>query len=346
MSNDNMKLHYFLSVFFILLNSCYKGDNTMKVEVDPKDSINSVLVDSLKAVEIAPKQLTADDIIIVKELQYDKYTLLDEYPYKDTTRIFQWDKIKERLASLENAQQEKAVWGILSNYKNQNRESELVYSFVRNEYKRVSDTLGVERYQSAPLFLPGDSVQPIRYGRDGWLVHLKTADSLDVVRVEGISFDGIYDVPKRYIIPLGDTIVINKAVFVDVTNQNIATVEKTDTAWVVRSMNPSTTGRHKPPYAHETPVGLFAIQQKKAKMLYTHDGSSELAGYAPYASRFTNGAYLHGVPTNSVDAAIIEYSWSLGTVPRSHMCVRNASSHAKFVYDWGRINETVVFVID
>lgn len=344
-----MKLYYFFIISFIFSYACQKTDDKLGLEQENialQDSINAAIADSLRILEESSKKLTADDIVLIKNLTFEKYSLEDEYPYKDTVRVFQWDKIKENLASLENSKLMGGKWAILSNYKNQNKEAPLVYTFVRNEYKRVSDTLDVERYQSAPLFMVGDSVQPVRYGRDGWLVHLESPDTLDMVRVKGVSFEGSYDVPKRYIIPWGDTINITKAVFVDVTNQNIATVERTDTAWVVRSMNPATSGRHKPPYAHETPVGLFAIQQKKQKMLYTHDGSSELAGYAPYASRFTNGAYIHGVPTNSVDAPIIEYSWSLGTTPRSHMCVRNASSHAKFIYDWGKIKETVVFVID
>ena len=338
-----MKLYKFI-FFTLLFFSCEKKTKDMTTEQSMIS--DSLVIEEIIKEEVLPKRLTKEDIVLVKDLKFEKYLMEDEYPYKDTVRVFQWEKVKEHLAFLDNVQLEKKQWAILSNYKNKNKESPVVYNFVRNAYKRVSDTLGVERYQSAPLFETGDTIQPIRYGRDGWFVHLQSSDTLDMVRVEGISFEGEYDVPKRYIIPWGDTISLNKAVFVDVTNQNIATVEKADTAWIIRSMNPSTTGRHKPPYAQETPVGLFAIQEKKNKMFYTHDGSSELAGYAPYASRFTNGAYVHGVPTNSVDAAIIEYSWSLGTTPRSHMCVRNASSHAKFIYDWGTIKETVIFVID
>lgn len=338
-----MKLYILVFFSFLLICSSCDFRNKEQSKLPISDSI--FIVEPIIEIEL-PKKITAEDINLLKDLTFEKYTLEDEYPYKDTVRIFQWDKVKECLAYLENVQRETRKWAVISNYKNRNRESPLVYNFVRNEYKRVSDTLGVERYQSSPLFIPGDTVQPIRYGRDGWLVHLETSDTLEMVGVKGVSFEGTYDIPKRYIIPWGDTIIFNKAVFVDVTNQNIATVEKVDTIWTIRSMNPSTTGRHKPPYAQETPVGLFAIQEKKSKMFYTHDGSSELAGYAPYANRFTNGAYIHGVPTNDVDAAIIEYSWSLGTIPRSHMCVRNASSHAKFIYDWGKIKETVVFVID
>lgn len=337
--------------FIIILILSYSCEGT-KSKQEVKNELQ-LLQDSISNIEVQnepPKDLTAENIVIIKNLVEDskfyEYTIADEYPYKDTVRIFQWNKIKERLAYLENKQREKAVWGVLSNYKNQNREAPLVSKYVRNDYSRITDTLGVERYQSIPLYSLNDSVQPVRYGRDGWLVNLLTPDTLDIIRVEGISFEGTYNVPKRYIIPWGDTVYFDKAVVVDVTNQNITTVQKTDTAWVVYSMNPCTTGRRLPPYAKRTPVGLYAIQQKMLKMLYTHDGSTELAGYAPYASRFTNGAYLHGVPTNSVNAPIIEYSQSLGTIPRSHMCVRNASSHAKFIYDWAKIKESVVFVID
>ena len=44
-------------------------------------------------------------------------------------------------------------------------------------------------------------------------------------------------------------------------------------------------------------------------------------------------------PGNAPRKSLIEYSPTLGTTPRSHMCVRNATSHAKFVYDWAPVNE-------
>ena len=116
---------------------------------------------------------------------------------------------------------------------------------------------------------------------------------------------------------------------------SIASLERSGKGqWVVRSMNPSTTGRHLPPYAQETPLGMFVLQEKKVKMVFLKDGSKETGGYAPYASRFTDGAYIHGVPVNAPRKTQIEYSPSLGTTPRSHMCVRHATSHAKFIYDW------------
>ncbi|MGL4671009.1 L,D-transpeptidase, partial [Cetobacterium sp.] len=73
---------------------------------------------------------------------------------------------------------------------------------------------------------------------------------------------------------------------------------------------------------------------------------TEIDGYAPYASRFSGGGYIHGVPVNLPRTEMIEYSQTLGTTPRSHMCVRNATSHAKYIYEWAEINKGLVIVIE
>lgn len=319
------------------------GQNTPDTSIDKDGNDTIAMEDTIPVIDT----LSAQDIIIEKALLFDKYTPEDTYPYKDTTRMFQWDKIRERLAYLVNIQGGHPHWAILQNYKNKNREAPLTKHYKRNAYKRISDTLGVERYQSVPLYLPGDSV-PERYGRDGSPVKY-LGDSADYIKVETVAFKGIWMVPKRYIVHIADSIKLTKAIVVDVTNQNITALEQDSTKkekWMVRSMNPATTGRHAPPYAQETPVGMYVIEEKKPKMIYLKDGSSEVGGFAPWASRFTNGAYIHGVPVNAPGTKIIEYSASLGTTPRSHMCVRNASSHAKFIYDWGILTGTIVFVID
>ena len=114
-------------------------------EVEPKDTA---------VLEFPhPKQtlLTADDITLTKELLYDQHTLEDTYPYKDTVRSFKWDVIRNCLAYIENMQTDTAKWVVLQNYKNLNKEAPLVRKFVRNAYRRVSDTLGVERRQSVSL---------------------------------------------------------------------------------------------------------------------------------------------------------------------------------------------------
>lgn len=290
---------------------------------------------------------TKEDIVLRKELLFEEYSLADTYEHEGSQRSFQWEKIKEKLALIETFQRRDLEYALVQNYKNGNGESPLVRNFVRNEYKRVSDTLGTERYQSAPLYRPEEWDTPLIYGRDGSLVALHSADTLEYMRIEGLSFEGVWDIPNRYVKKIGKDIRFEQVIVVDVTHQHICTLEKQEDAWLVRSMNPATTGVHRPPFAHETPLGMFVIQEKKEKMYFLVDGSrTEIAGFAPYASRFTNGGYIHGIPTNYPQQSIIEYSWSLGTIPRSHMCVRNASSHAKFIYEWAQTLASLVIVID
>ena len=305
--------------------------------------------DSMVTVEFSfqEKPLTAADIVLTKDLLYDKYTLKDTYPYKDTVRSVKWDVMRKCLAFIENMQRgDELRWAVFQNYKNLNTEAPLVRSYVRNVYNRISDTLGVERYQSVPLYLPEDTLTPVRYGRDGSLAQLEREEG-SFYRLRPVTTEGEWLVPKRYLKLLSDSTVFHHVIFVDRLDQNIATLERvSEGEWKIRSINPATTGLHNPPYGMETPLGMFLIQQKKEKMVFLKDGSSAVGGYAPYASRFTNGAYIHGVPVNVPRTAMIEYSWSLGTTPRSHMCVRNATSHAKFVFDWAPLYRSLVVVIE
>lgn len=296
--------------------------------------------------QVRSRSFSPEDIRVEKALLFDEYTLDDSYPYKDATRVIKWNKIKSNLALIENARRSSHPWGVLQNYKNLNREAPVVYNFHRNEYKLVSDSLGIARYQSAPLYALGDSIKPRRYGRDGTPVTIK--DSVGgFYRLSLFESDEEWMVPKRYVLVLPEDTDFRHAIFVDRSDQNIVTMEQEEAGkWLVRSVNPCTTGKHNPPYQMETPLGTFLLQEKKVKMYYTHDGSSKLAGYAPYASRFDNGGYLHGVPSNNPNGKMIEYSRSLGTTPRSHMCVRNATSHAKFIYDNMPTLRTLVVVID
>ncbi|WP_437918953.1 L,D-transpeptidase [Sphingobacterium sp. LRF_L2] len=336
-----------LALLICFISVCCTQKQEVKNDPEAQKRTDSLELVKKAEEEARKKPKTAEDITLSKELSYDKHTLEESYPYKDTSRHFQMEKIKEKLALVENFQRVPANYAVLQNYKNRNQEAPLVKNYHRNEYTRISDSLGNERYQSAPLYVVGETKTPTLYGRDGFLVKLQSADTLDMVKVEGISFEGVFEVPKRYVKSLGDTVNFHHIAFVDVTNQNILTAERQgDCKWVIKSMNPATTGRHKPPYAQETPTGMYVIQEKKTKMFYYKDGTTSIEGFAPYASRFTNGAYIHGVPVNNPKGAIIEYSWSLGTTPRSHMCVRNASSHAKFIFDWAKKFNALVIVID
>ena len=290
--------------------------------------------------------LLSTDIHLTEELLFNKYTLDDVYPYKDTVRSFKWEIVKSCLAFIENMQRDKVKWCVMQNYKNSNGESPLVRKFVRNAYHRIADTLGVERYQSVPLYLTTDTVVPEIYGRDGSLAKM-IGEEGSFYRIMPVNADGEWMVPQKYAKLLSDSTVFHHVIFVDRHDQNITTTERVaKTEWRIRSKNPATTGRFAPPYAQPTPLGIFLLQQKKVKMVYLKDGSKETGGYAPYASRFTNGAYIHGVPVKAPETKKIEYSWSLGTVPRSHMCVRNATSHAEFIFNWAPAEGSLVVVLE
>ncbi|MDL2247214.1 L,D-transpeptidase family protein [Bacteroides sp. OttesenSCG-928-J23] len=338
-----MKQYNFLLVLLILLVAAC----TPRSADEPKETLLSA-ADTIEAKtsETPPRLLTGEDIILKKDLTYHSYTLDDTYPYKDTVREFRWNRIKALLAVLENLQPVEQPWAILQNRRNINGEAPLVPNWSRNEYKNVADSLGVERFQGIPLYLPTDSGAPVRYGRDGELVRLtKNSEDSQFIEAQTVFVPGDFMIPRKYV-KFTDTIRFERVAFVDRTNQNIATLERTDSLWLIRSMNPATTGKHNPPYANDTPEGIFVIQEKKTKMYYLVDGTSKIAGFAPWASRFTNGGYIHGVPVNNPNGKIIEYSSTLGTIPRSHMCVRNASSHAEYIFQWAETGRSLVIVLD
>lgn len=282
---------------------------------------------------------------IEKALLYDRHTLDDEYVYGDVSRRFQWDRISGLLDTLELLQREYRHWGMLVNYKNTNGKAPAVKISKIDGYKGISDTFGVERTQSAPLYAVNDTIVPERYGRDGSLTALLGEEG-DFYEIKVASFAGKWLVPRKYV-KLIDSISFKKVIFVDRTNQNIATLEKVEGKWLVRSMNPATTGAYRPPHMRPTPTGIFVVQTKKSKMFYTKDGSGEIAGFAPYASRFSNGGYIHGVPVNDPKGKrFAEFSSTLGTTPRSHMCIRNATSHALFIFEWAPEEDALVCVFD
>lgn len=300
--------------------------------------------DSVRIAEKKFVPLKASDIVIEKQFEYDKYTLEDVYPYRDTTRCFQWDKIRAGLAIVENAQRKSTRWAYVVNRRNMNGQAALVDEYSINEFGNAADDWGEERYQSAPLYQEGRLSAPRRYTTDGSIMRV-ISERDDTLKVDHMYFGSEWLVPAKFTGTI-DSMVFLKVIFIDRTNQNIATLEKSEGKWLVRSMNPVTTGLHHPPYQHETPLGIFVIMEKRPKMIYYRDGTTDYGGFAPYASRFTNGAYLHGVPVNAPGQQMVEWSPTLGTTPRSHKCVRNATSHAKFLYEWAPLHQALVYVIE
>lgn len=325
-----------ISGVFFLFITCGQKTKINKIEgLEPEESF----------------EITAEDIDIQKDLLYDEYTLDDVYTVKgknenDTiTRFFQWEKIKGYIAHIENYKAKNTKWIVLQNYKNQNGKPPKPKD-ADIKHTRIVDTSGIIQNQSIPLYDPADLSKPARYAYDGSLAEY-VKDSSGYVNVNTIYQKDNWMVPEEYIKVLPDSTTFNKLIVIDRTDQNICTLEKADDKWLVRSMNPATTGMDNPPLMDATPLGIFDLQEKKSRFFYYKDGTTEIGGFAPYASRFTAGTYVHGIPVNNPDAKTLkEFSPTLGTTPLSHMCVRTATSHAEFIYNWAETDNTYIVVIE
>ncbi|MGL4653426.1 L,D-transpeptidase [Cetobacterium sp.] len=281
------------------------------------------------------------EVILRKELSYEKYTLDHFYKYKNVDREFQWKKIEDKISNIENFKKEYAKIGTLRNFRNSNGNPAQLESFLTSPER---DKYGVRRHQGIPLY-ESLNKKPIRYGWDGSFVGiLDEKDGFVKIKIESI--EGEWWTPKKYVKQISNT-PTDKLIFIDRKNQNIVTLQKNNSEWLIRSMNPATTGLDRLPHNYPTPLGTFVIQDKKPRMNYLKLGSSsQIAGFAPHATRFSGGGYIHGIPVELPRTSIIEYSPTLGSTPRSRMCVRNASSHAKYVYDWAKPLNTLLIVIE
>ncbi len=330
----------FGTLLLIILSSC----NQKKEPVVAWEESEIVTVLGSEELDNIPfiERVTLD-----KELHYDKYTLNDTYPYRETTRSFQWNKIKQLLATTDSLRSlHSTKWAVLNNRKDSKGIPPLAKNNKINKYKDDIDQYGIERSQAIPLYLPENLSTPERYNYDGALICI-TEETNGYYRVKTTNFEGEYLIPQRYVRKLENDMPFSSVIVVDRKFQNISTYEKEGGIWYIRSMNPCTTGGNSNKYQRPTPTGLFILQQKAAKMWYMQDlKPNELDGYAPWASRFCCGAWIHGVPVKLPATEIIEYSRTLGTVPLSHMCIRNVSSHAEYIYDNFPQWETLIYVIE
>lgn len=257
-------------------------------------------------------------------------------------RKFQFEKMIDSITKLEQELKEND-YGYISNYKDRNGSPPLING-------KAVDKYGIQAYQSAPAYPDINDKDNFRYFPDGTIVFILDEQG-GYFKVRNLEYEGEYWVPKRYISFEDNLDNLNKVVVVDTTNQNQGAFQRQGDGWSIVSYTLATTGV-KAKYKFETPKGYFKVLEKKERFYYLDDVTKQVAGYAPYGTRFTAGAYIHGVPVafqkkdgKNVDPGLIEYLFTIGTVPRSHKCVRNYTSHAKFIYNWADVNDTAVIVI-
>lgn len=257
----------------------------------------------------------------------------------------------------------------VSNYKNRNGKPPQLPN------KKETDAFGYRRDQAAPAYLLPDKTSSFRYAPDGTMARMIGTKG-DFVQVYIATFDEVRYIPSKYIFGAkADQIKsLTQVAVVDRKYQNIMTFEYIEGQWCVVSYSYVSTGKSSG-YSLPTPVGdFFAIEKKKpgkygiGEFWYLADGADpgaedlKFEGYAPYAVRFTGGAYLHGLPKSvsyTTDPVTGEstinmpgsltteaYGTFLGVRPESHMCVRNYTSHAKYMWQWFKIGSGAVLVIE
>jgi len=261
-----------------------------------------------------------------------------------TKRIFQFDKMHDAVQTAVKESQG-SVLTYINNYHNRKGYAPLYHG-------QPTDNYGGNRSQSAPGYLNPADLTEFHYISDGTLVKISDSGS-KYTKVSMINSDKVYFIPNNYIATPTAITEIKKAVVIDRGNQNEVVFEKTGEDWKVISYTLATTGTTGV-YQQPTPLGYYYAMEKRERFYYYKDGTTSIQGYAPYALRFSGGAYIHGIPVNfkhtaqgvRIDPGKVEYSGTIGTVPLSHKCVRNYTSHAKFLYDWYAPGEMIVIVME
>lgn len=338
MKNTNLVL-IVLSLSVVLIFILIVGPQTEEVFLDKNENkVLQVMAVTEGAIEEPPLEYGFD-------LKYTKYLVEDPdaYVVNGQERCFQFDVMREKIDVIEK-EMGKYRLTYVDNYKNRNGKAP--------KYKGEDiDALGNSRGAAVPAYSNIKDLNEFIYLPDGTLVEVLEEDyKYTLINVIGTELE--YSVPNQYVASNDCLNSLNKVIVVDRTNQNIATFEKED-IWNITSYSMATTGKEGK-YHRLTPLGYYFAIEKKPEFFYVKDGTDEIEGYAPYAVRFTAGAYIHGVATsyrftedgNKIDTGIKEYSSSIGTVPLSHKCVRNYTSHAKFIYDWYEHGKTIVIVIE
>ena len=245
-------------------------------------------------------------------------------------RVFQFQKTLEHIEKVENFVREARENG---------ETLAVVNSYSPNpnnvDFKRSKDKYGVSldqnisaTYKGEAIYIPDRSIVKIIY-KEGNKSKVK-ALSIPEPYLDSNSSNFVAD-PKLNNSP------INKAIAIDIKNQNMIIYEKIDGKWTIISYVYSKTGIESQ-LGFETPRGYFMAAVSKFEMLYNGEiGNKE--GYAKYATRFSGGGYLHGTPLNYEEEINKEYfvslkEWTLGTVSGTRKCIRTNEDHASFVFRW------------
>ncbi|MDD2533824.1 MAG: L,D-transpeptidase [Eubacteriales bacterium] len=262
-------------------------------------------------------------------------------------RQFQFQKMVDAYTMLKSEVDQNQT-AYIANYKNRS-------GIAPMRHGQIVDAFGVKRYQSAPAYFSESPSSDFRYLPDGTLLTF-VGETEQFYRVRTFLFDYDVFVPKKYVSLKNSIEQLTQVIVVDRKNQNEGVFEYANGQWSMISFSYATTGENAR-YKEPTPLGFYMAIERASKFIYLDDVTRLIAGYAPYAIRFSGGSYLHGVPVDFAPGQVVdnrilawapmrEYLSTIGTVPRSHKCVRNYTSHAKFLYDWVIPGKASIIIIE
>ncbi|MCI6152151.1 MAG: SH3 domain-containing protein [Fusobacterium perfoetens] len=246
-------------------------------------------------------------------------------------KTFRFEKMLERIKDVEK----------FINENNQNNiKLASTNSYLPNPYnkdmKRTKDKYGISIDQNIVGVYEKENIE----------LHIPDRSVLSVLKINGnkaeVKVEGIPESPlvidKKYLsynpkIEEG----FEKAIVVDIENQNLAAFEKINGEWTLISYIYAKTGLESQ-LGFETPRGSFIVPLLKYEMGYRDIYGADM-GIARYAIRFSGGGYLHGTPVDHVevdneDFFLKQKEDGLGTFKGTRKCIRNTVSHAKFLFDW------------
>jgi hypothetical protein len=185
----------------------------------------------------------------------------------------------------------------------------------------------------------------------------KLSETKDYIELETPFYGGSYYIKndEKFFKKMDLKEKVNKYIAIDTQSQSEVALErnKETNKYEVITYSLVTTGKDNGYSSYDTPHGVFMVAHTRTYMMFTRNLKADekiesipkrlkagndlvIAGEAPYAIRFSGGAYLHGIP--GPIGASSESKWytasKIGTYKESHKCVRHYDDQIKFLFDW------------
>ena len=268
---------------------------------------------------------------------------------KGIKRGFYWNEISNRINMINSFIEE-------SNKNNRDLYVILAYVPLSKNYFSPVDKFGNRSTQSIKAYT-NKNLEGEYINIPDQSLFRKLSETSEYVELETPFYGGPYYIKnnnKFYKkVTLNDK--INKYIAVDTSSQSEVAVERNieSNKYEVITYSFVTTGKDNGYSSYDTPHGVFMVAHTRTYMMFTRNLKSTeniktipkrllagqdqvVAGEAPYAIRFSGGAYLHGVPGPiGASSASKWYTASrIGTYKESHKCVRHYDDQIKFLFEW------------